>query len=76
MAKRMDPTGLRLQRIQKMHRMLQGVEKVDLTRFTATCQYQMGLTGGRIREYLVILENMGFIEVNDEEGWLQEVVKE
>jgi len=49
---------------------------VDLTRFTATCQYQMGLTGGRIREYLVILENMGFIEVNDEEGWLQEVVKE
>lgn len=76
MAQRRDPTGLRLQRIQRMHRMVSGGEKVDLTRFLATCEYQIGLTRKKTREYLTTLEDLGFIEVNDLEGWIREVVKE
>ena len=76
MAQRRDPVGLRLQRIQRMHRMLLSGEKVDLTRFLATCEYQIGLTRKKTREYLMTLEDLGFIEVHDEEGWIREVVAE
>lgn len=76
MAKRRDPTGLRRQRIQKLHQMLKGVGDVDLVRFTATCEYQMGLTRKRIREYLGTLETLGLVEVDDESGIVREVVKE
>lgn len=76
MAIRKDPTGLRRQRIQKIHTMLEGTGKADLPRLLATCQYQMGLTEKKIREYLGILESLGFVVVNDLEGWVEEVVEE
>ncbi len=61
--KRKDPVGLRTQRIQKMHAMIRGVGDVDLKRFTATCSYQMGLTRERVLEYLRVLVDLGFIEL-------------
>lgn len=59
-----------------MHQMLQGAGDVDLVRFTATCEYQMGLTRERIREYLGTLEDLGLIEIDDAVDIVREVVKE
>lgn len=56
--------------------MLQGAGDVDLTMFLANCQYQMGLTEKRVIEYLGVLQDLKFIEVNEEEGWIKELVKE
>lgn len=63
-------------RMQKMHRMLQGAGDVDLTRFMAGCEYQMGLTRKKIREYLGTLEDLGFIEIDDATGIVRAVVVE
>lgn len=76
MAQRRDPTGLRRQRIQKLHTMLEGAGDVDLARFLANCEYQMGLTQKRIREYLGILETLGLVEVDEENNLVREVVEE
>ena len=76
MAHGKGPTGRRLERIRRMHKMLQGVGDVDLIRFLASCEYQMGLTRRRIREYLRTLEDLGFIEVDEDNGIIREVVKE
>ena len=76
MGMRNDPTGLRLQRIQKIHRMLQGAGDVDLIRFLASCEYQMGLTRPRIRTYLQSLIDLGFVEVDEDLGMIREVKKE
>ena len=65
-----------MERIRKMHTMLKGVGDVNLTRFMATCEYQMGLTRRRIREYLATLEDLGFIEVDEDLGMVREVVEE
>lgn len=76
MAYRKGPTGVRLERIRKMHVMLKGAGDVDLTKFMAKCEYNMGLTRKKIREYLRTLEDLGFIEVDDAGNLVREVVKE
>lgn len=76
MAKRRDPLGLRQERIQKIHTMLKGAGDVDFKMFLATCQYQMGLTEKRVIEYLGVIQDLNYIEINEEEGWIKEVVKE
>jgi len=70
------PTGMKVQRMRKMHTMLKGVGDVDLIRFIATCEYQMGLTEPTIRSYLGTLEKIGFIEVDDALGIVREVTLE
>lgn len=67
---------MRQERIQRIHRMLQGVGDVDLTMFLATCQYQMGLTEKRVMEYIGVLRDLKFVEFDELEGWVREVVKE
>ncbi|MBA7651205.1 hypothetical protein ES703_59022 [subsurface metagenome] len=56
--------------------MLQGAGDVDFKMFLANCQYQMGLTEKRVIEYLGVLQDLKFIEVNEEENRISEVVEE
>lgn len=76
MARIKGPTGLKMDRIRKIHTMLMGAGDVDLTMFLATCEYQMGLTRRKIREYLGTLEDLGFVEVDEDTNIVREVVKE
>jgi len=62
--------------MRQMHRMLQVGKKVDYITFLAACSYQMGLSDVTTEKYLSDLEILGFIEVNEKEGWIQEVVTE
>ena len=73
MSHKKDWTGVRLQRIQKIHTMLQGAGDVSLTRFLATCEYQMGLTRLKARAYLQTLVDLGFVEVDEATGVAREV---
>ena len=57
-----------------MHKMVQGVGDVDLTKLLATCEYQMGITRERGRVYLATLEDLGFIEVDEVLGIVREIV--
>lgn len=59
-----------------MHKMLMGAGDVALTRFMATCEYNMGLTRRRVREYLATLEDLGFVQVDEDGDVVREVVKE
>lgn len=59
-----------------MHKMLMDAGDVNLTRFMATCEYNMGLTRRRVREYLTTLEDLGFVQVDEENDVVREVVKE
>ncbi len=73
MLRRRDPTGIRAQRMQRMHDMLKGGHDVDLDMFIANIEYQMGLTGPTIMRYLRVLEKLGFIEINEVENKVREV---
>lgn len=53
-----------------------GAGDVELTRFLASCEYSMGLTRGKVREYLQTLVDLGYIEVDDENGIIREVTHE
>ena len=73
MSRKNDMAGLRRQRIQKIHTMIQGAGDVDLTRFLATCSYQLGLTRRTTRSYLQDLVDLGFVEVDEATGIVREV---
>ncbi len=64
-----------MERIRKIHGMLKGVGDVDLIRFMATCEYQTGLTSKKVREYLGVLENIGFVEVDEDLNLVRDVMK-
>ena len=53
--------------------MIQGAGDVDLTRFLATCDYQMGLTRPKTREYLQTLVDLGLVEVDEAANVVREV---
>ena len=67
---------MRMKRIQRLHGMLKGVGDVDLPRFLATCEYQMGITKERARIYLETLETLGYIKVDDVLGKVSEIVQD
>lgn len=73
---RRDPTGIRQSRIQKIHQMLKGAGDVPLKRFLASCEYSMGLTRQKVRVYLMTLEDLEYIEVDEEKGIIREVTRE
>jgi hypothetical protein len=66
---------MKRERLQRMHAMLQGAGDLDLSRFIATIEYQMGLTPIKAREYLGVLERLGLVEVDETIGLIREVVK-
>lgn len=76
MSIRKDGAWVKQQRIQKMHAMLNGVAEVSLSRFLATCSYQMGLSKETARQYLKDLVDLGFIEIDEAGDRIREVVKE
>ena len=73
MSHRGDGTVAKRQRIQKIQRMILGAGDVDLTRFLATCEYQMGLTRLKARAYLQTLVDLGLVEVDEATGVVREV---
>jgi len=75
MAKRNDPKGIRRGEIQKMNEMLRGGITIPLKRFLALCSYNMGLTRKTSMTYLQDLSDLGFIEFNEAENWIKEVVQ-
>ena len=70
------PTGMRRERIQKMHQMLIGAGEVNLPRFLASCAYSMGLSTRKAREHLSILLELGLVEVDEAAGTITEIVSE
>ena len=56
--------------------MLRGAGDVGLERFLANISYQIGLTNKTAMKYMKELEALGFIEVDEENGVVREVVKE
>lgn len=70
------PTGMKVQRMKKMLKMVQGAGDVGLIRFIATCEFQMGLTEATIRSYLTTLEKVGFIKVDEATDTVREVAQE
>jgi hypothetical protein len=73
---RTDTGFLKRERVRQMHAMLQGAGDVDLSRFVATVEYNMGLTPKKVMEYLQILVRLGFIEVNEATNVVREVKPE
>lgn len=73
MLRKRDASAVKRERMQQMHRMLCTGDKVDYTRFLASCSYAIGLTHKTTKKYLKDLETIGLIEVNEEEGWIVEV---
>ena len=74
--KRRDASSVKRERMQQMHRMLQTGKKVDYTKFLASCSYVIGLSDKTTKKYLKDLEAIELIEVNEEEGWIIEMMKE
>lgn len=77
MTPRQTDTGvLKRERLRKMHTMLQGAGDLDLSRFIAAIEYDMGLTPIKAREYLEVLRKLGLIEIDEAIGLIREVMKE
>ena len=73
MSQRTDTGVLKRERIRKIHVMLQGAGDVELSRFIATIEYQMGLTPIKVREYLGVLERLNLVEVDEAANTVREV---
>lgn len=73
MSSRRDGAWVKQQRIQAIHKMIQGTGEASLSRVIAASEYKFGLTRRTIRRYLSILEDLGFIEVDDAEDIIREV---
>ena len=74
-----DAAWLKSQRIQDIHKMLQGAEepkRSQLSRVLALCEYRFGISQKTARQYLKVLEDLGFIEVDEFEDFIQEIKKE
>jgi len=72
----MDGAGVKQQRIQAIHKMLQGVGEASLTKVLASCEYRFGINRSTARKYLRTLEDCGFIEVDDDNDLIREVKPE
>lgn len=76
MGMRRDGSGIKRERIRRMHQMLRGAGDVPLSRFLATCSYQLGLTRQTARRYLQDLEDLDFVEVDEVSNIVREVKPE
>lgn len=75
MSGRKDGSWVRKQRIQKMHDKLKGLGEIKLSKFLALCEYTMGLTRTRARDYLQTLEDLEFIEIDDSGDKITELLQ-
>ena len=73
---RRDTAWLKQQRVQAIHKMIQGAGDVVLDKFIAFCEYKFGLTGEKVVEYLRILERCGFIIIDEDLDVIREVKPE
>ena len=75
MSKRRDGSGIKQERLQKMHKMLQGAGDVSLKRFMAICSYNIGLNEETTMRYLRNLADLDLVEVDETADVVREVVK-
>jgi len=71
-----DGAWVKQQRIQAIHKMIQGTGEASLTRVLAFCEYKQGLKRATARKYLQTLEDCGFIEINEDDDLILEVKTE
>lgn len=73
---RRDGAWVKQQRIQAIHKMIQGTSKAQLSKVLALCSYKFGLSRATARGYLRVLEDLGFIEINEDDDLILEVKPE
>ena len=67
---------MRQQRIRAIHNMFKGTGKAQLSKVLAICSYNLGLSRKTSRQYLQVLEDLGFIEIDDEADLISEITLE
>ena len=70
---RRDGAWVKTERIQAIHKMIQGTGEASLIKVLAACEYKFGLNRSTARRYLSALEDCGFIEVDDDRDLIMEV---
>lgn len=76
MTGRRDGAWVKRQRIQAIHKMIKGTGEASLNKVLALCEYKFGLAKSTARRYLKVLEDCGFIEVDEEVDMITEVERE
>ena len=74
---RRNGAAIRKERIKEIakfiQRLLHNRGEISLSKTVATLQYEFGLTKEKIREYLEILEELGYFVVDDKEDKIRNV---
>ncbi|HEX9914257.1 MAG TPA: hypothetical protein VGB32_05000 [Candidatus Bathyarchaeia archaeon] len=74
MATRRDGSGIKRERLLKIHGMIKGAGDIPLGRFLATCSYTMGLNHSTTKKYLGDLVALDMIEVDEATDLVREHV--
>lgn len=67
---------MKQQRIKAIQKIITGTGEAQLSKVLALCSYKFGLSSRTSRQYLQVLEDLGFIEVDEEADLIREVVLE
>lgn len=63
-------------RLNKILSMLRSVSTKDTAikrdKFKAMCEFDLGISGRKFEEYMIIFENMGMITIGDDKIFLEE----
>ncbi|MBA7711932.1 hypothetical protein ES703_120899 [subsurface metagenome] len=70
---RRDGAWVKQQRIKAIHKMIQGAGEAQLSKVLALCSYKFGLSKATARQYLQVLEDLGFIEVDEDNDFVGEI---
>jgi hypothetical protein len=75
-----DGAEARKERLQRIARTIQATlhkeGEIQLTKTVAVLQYEMGLTGEKIREYLEVLRDLGQFVLDFEHDKIKKVIEE
>jgi len=70
---RRDGAWVKQQRIKAIHKMISGPGNTSLTRILAFCEFKFGINRDTARNYLQILEDLDFIEIDEQLDIIREV---
>ncbi len=73
---RRDVAWVKQQRIKTIQKMITGTGEAQLTKVIALCTYKFGLSSKTARQYLQVLEDLGFIEIDEEADLISEITLE
>ena len=72
---RRDGAWVKQQRIQSIHKMIQGAGDCSLVSILAACEYRFGINRGTARRYIGTLEILDLVQVDENLDLVREVVK-